>query len=150
MKLKPTVACVGQVLDRERGVLPGHLRRREGLVGVRDVVGEGFPRTLQTLPERDERVAVPEANALAPEGELARTDPDREALLRFGVELSEAMHDDGTVLAESVADIAGERERQPRIDEGGHTDAADSVGHGDCVRRLRSVGVAVRRSARGR
>src|SRR5579884_2158171 len=40
------------------------------------------------------------------------------------------MDDDRAVMGESVAKIRSEREGQARIDEHGHRDAADGVGHG--------------------
>ena len=57
---------------------------------------------------------------LPAEGELARADADGESLFGLGVQFAELVHDDGTLLGEPVAEIAGERERQARIDERGH------------------------------
>ena len=124
------LAGVREVLDGERGVLPGDLRGRGGLVRIGDVVGERLPGTLQALPERDQRRAIAHAEVLAAEGELARAEADGIALLGLGVQFAELVHDDRTLLAEAVTEIAGQRERQARVDERGHTDAADGVGHG--------------------
>ena len=129
-EVEADLAGVGEVLDRERRVLPGDLRGRGRLVGVRDVVGERFPRALQALPEGDQRRAVAHAEVLAAEGELARAEADREPLLGFGVQLAELVHDDRALLGEAIAEIAGQRERQARVDERGNRDAADRVGHG--------------------
>ena len=52
------LAGVGEVLDRKRGVLPGDLGGGGRLVRIGDVVGEGFPRAGQALPEGDQGVAV--------------------------------------------------------------------------------------------
>ena len=66
---------------------------------------------------------------LAAEGELARAQAHRESLLGLGVQFAELVHHDRTLLGEAVAEVAGQRERQARVDERGHGDAADGVGH---------------------
>lgn len=110
-----------------------------GLVRIEDVVSERFPRALRTLPEGHERVAIAHAEVLTAERELARADADGVALLGFRIEFAELMHYDRAILGEAVAEVAGQRERQARVDERGHTHAADGIGHGFWVRLLRSV-----------
>lgn len=60
------------------------------------------------------------------------------------VQFPELVHDDRTLLSEAVAEIAGQREGQERVDERGHTDAADGVGHGGWIGLLRQVQFAAR------
>ena len=67
---------------------------------------------------------------LAAEGELARAQAHRKSLLGFGVQFAELVHHDRALLGEAVAEVAGQRERQPRVDERGNGDAANGIGHG--------------------